>query len=170
MRYKARESFLNVYYIQELVNQLLMHGALDRITDKVARAYHIWRRFDYLLNGKSLFSASGSEQALLGGLLPSDNQYLLLNKNCSVKPWTECFGRWLRESSSLSQGETSRPTLAMDDQQINEHWKHLYDIHKMLKDHFHFISSSSNNVNGTVSSNSNQFSSSNSRSSSSVNS
>ena len=83
------------------------------------------------------------------GFQSNSSQNLLLNIKVEIiylKTWTQCFGRWLIEPSSLPQGETSRQLLGDSGHQAKLHWEHLKEIHSLIRGYLNVTT-----ANGTVS-------------------
>ncbi|KAK7065271.1 putative protein-tyrosine phosphatase, partial [Halocaridina rubra] len=125
-----RESFLNVHYIQKLLETFTSKGSLSRIGDSVSSAHKTWQRIQCLLGTTSSlpFNSTSSVAPLqLESCLRID--FSISN----LKPWMECFGRWLTEpavSSASDMDNSLRPSSP-----TQEHWKQIYQIYNNLKFH-----------------------------------
>ncbi|XP_071538838.1 myotubularin-related protein 10-B isoform X2 [Panulirus ornatus] len=129
-RSSSREAFLNVHYIQNLMESLSASGAFRRISDPLSSAYHTWHRIESLLGGAGSlpFDSTATVVPLqLDASLRVDVTW------SSLKPWQDCFCAWVSEPATLTLNELestlkrSSPT--------SQHWKHLYQMYNTLKNH-----------------------------------
>ncbi|XP_042220844.1 myotubularin-related protein 10-B-like isoform X2 [Homarus americanus] len=139
-RSSSREAFLNVHYIQNLLDSLSASGALMRISDPLSSAYHTWHRIKYLLEdtGSLPFDPSLS-------LVPLqlDTSLRIDVSLSSLKPWKDCFCAWVSEPATLTLNESE--SLLKCTTTNPQHWKHIYQIYHTLKNHL-----SESLTNGTV--------------------
>nr|XP_053653598.1 myotubularin-related protein 10-B-like [Cherax quadricarinatus] len=126
----SREAFLNVHYIQSLLESLSATGALRRIRDPLSSAYHTWHRI------KFLFESSGTlpfDSSCPVASLQLDTPLRIDVSLSSLKPWKDCFCAWLTEPATLTLNESE--SLLKRSPPNSQHWKHLYQIYNTLKGH-----------------------------------
>ncbi|XP_063609495.1 myotubularin-related protein 10-B-like isoform X1 [Penaeus indicus] len=128
-RSAARDLFLNVHYIQNLMESLAVSGALGRLRDPVSSAHHTWHRIQYLLGDSGPLPYDPNAPL---GPLHIDASLRVDVALSSLKPWHECFSGWISEPSvtineidSLSRQSTTTV----------QHWEHVRQIYYTIKSH-----------------------------------
>ncbi|XP_068222833.1 myotubularin-related protein 10-B [Palaemon carinicauda] len=125
---ETREAFLNVHYIQKLFENLTIKGSLGRVVDSMSSAHDTWHRIQCLLEtSKSLpFSPSTPPVPVqLDGSLRIDVSV------SNLKPWQECFGRWLSEPVVFVNNDPN--TLLKQTDPTKDHWKQIYQMYNHMK-------------------------------------
>ncbi|XP_076053374.1 myotubularin-related protein 10-B isoform X2 [Oratosquilla oratoria] len=134
MRVKVWQTFLNVLYVQGLMESLTVGGALQRVSDPMSSAYYIWNRIDAFLGGCT------SSEIRRG--LDAHTPFVPLKLDPSIKvetslsrlrPWVGCFGYWLTEPE-LPLQESDFPALRRAKER-EPLWEELMHIYSMLKQH-----------------------------------
>ncbi|KAK4308310.1 hypothetical protein Pmani_019991 [Petrolisthes manimaculis] len=128
-RKSSKEAFLNVYYIQSLLESLSANGAMKRITDPLSSAYHTWQRIEHLLGDDGTLPFDP-----LAPTTPLQLDALRVEfKLSGLKPWRDCFCAWLSEPVTLTINDSD--SLLKPLPSTSHHWKHIYHIYKIIKEH-----------------------------------
>ncbi|CAL4091995.1 unnamed protein product, partial [Meganyctiphanes norvegica] len=138
----TREAFLNVHYISQLIESLMVGGALERVNDTVSSAHHTWQRLCYLMEdgGSQLPYDATAQQTTL----QLDNIIRVDASTSGLVPWQDCFSRWLTEPALLpmAASESSPCNISHTAAQL---WQNVYYMYDTLKAHLQ-----PNLVNGSV--------------------
>ncbi|KAL7635788.1 UNVERIFIED_CONTAM: hypothetical protein RMT77_013605 [Armadillidium vulgare] len=159
VRERARETFINVLYIQKLLESLVTPEALTRLCDPVTSVNATWQRLCYLL-GKS------SNPLPYDPTLPVPPSIeipapLSFGLGYRIRPWTECFGYWVPEGEvethaqstswqpeeSKDEGVKKRVSVIPSRNALDEHWRLTKEIYLILENYYSF-SNVQNAVNG----------------------
>lgn len=127
-RKSSRETFINAYYIQALLESLSTNGALKRITDPLSSAYHTWQRIEHLLGDDGTLPFDPH-------VPPAPLQLDVLRiefKLSTLKPWRDCFCAWLSEPVTLTINDSD--SLLKPLPYTSHHWKHICHLHKLIKE------------------------------------
>lgn len=126
----TREAFLNVHYISQLIESLLVGGALERVSDPMSSAHHTWLRLCYLMEdgGSQLPYDTTAHQATL----KLDNTLRVDASISGLVPWGECFSRWLTEPALLPMA-ASKSSPCNSSHTNAQLWQHIYYMYDTLK-------------------------------------
>lgn len=124
----TRESFLNVYYIQSLLESLSVSGALQRVNDPLSSAYQTWHRIRFLLGDAGPLPYDPTTPF---APLQLDGSLIVDSSMSRLKPWQDCFCAWIFEPTNLTLCDSD--TLLKPYPTSTHHWKHIYEMYNILK-------------------------------------
>lgn len=137
IRVKARERFINVIYVEDILQSLLSPEALLRLGDPLASATAAWHRLCHLLGDPGLESPLPYDPSQPPPTLESAPADVLhIPAGYRVYPWIECFAFWMRGSTPSApppvDGDRTRPTLEPLVSEREVHWRLVKEVFGLL--------------------------------------